>query len=182
MRVRRAPVERSEPQIQITERTANGDLAQIEGIAPFRRLGIDYCQTGMDLLHLALGPVIPTQGFGSHEGFVTGQQRRIEDAVAHRLFREDLPASGARRRQQLAVAQLVQVLADDPTVVEYLAIVGDKCRYFAQRVLGDNGLITSDGIGCAVDLFNPISESEFEGNHHALAHVRRERGVENFHG
>src|SRR5207248_8733472 len=90
-----APVVGGEAKVEVAERTGDRDGAQ--GWLTLERLGLglELVEHAVDFLHLALAPVAPALVVGAQRALVARQDRRIHEAVGHRLLAERHPAIAA---------------------------------------------------------------------------------------
>ena len=82
-----------------------------------------------------------------------------------------MPTSGAAGGEQGATAQIVQVLADHPAVIQSHTIVGDQGWNLAQRVVGNDVGIAVDRMRAGREQRDAIAQAEFIGDDHAFADV-----------
>lgn len=75
-----APLEVSEAKVQIPERAAHGDRANVHAVRQQRRPRGKVGQRGLGLVQLCRAPLGPAQRFGTCHVFVARQQGRVQDA------------------------------------------------------------------------------------------------------
>src|SRR4029453_16898449 len=103
--------ERRVAEIEIAQRTAEGDRAEIDTIAENRCAPLDLVEPGGHLLELAGYPIVPAQRFRSQDRLVAREHGGVLDAIGERLLDKHAPARRPGLRNELAISQRVQVLA-----------------------------------------------------------------------
>ncbi len=132
------------------------------------------------LFLLGLAPGRPLALGGPQHGFVAHQQGGVQDAVGQGLVDQGGPL-GLARRDQPAPAQIVQVFAHDPAVVQRPAVVRDQRRQLAQGVVPHQFGVVRRGQGDDRGQFDPVGQAQLMGGDQAFAHVGRGRRVVQFH-
>ena len=113
------------PVIQVAERTADCDCADVAPVDETVRQPLQLGEPASHLVQLTGGPVRPTQALRTHCRFVARQYRRIGNAIGQRLLNQYVPACRSSFRNERTVSQCVEVLANDAAVVQHHTIVGD---------------------------------------------------------
>src|SRR6185437_8877339 len=107
-----APALARKAQIQIAQRTGDGNRADIEHAFEF--LTLERIESGTNLQQLPVGPRLPAQLLGAYRFLVPGQYRGIHDAVGDGLAAQRCPARGTHRRKNaIAARERIEVFADD---------------------------------------------------------------------
>src|SRR3954471_2980509 len=123
-----------EPEVEIAQRHADGDLADGRELAERSGLFLERIDRALHLallqLDIALAALVERQRY-----LAPARLGGVEDAVGQRFLGQCLPPRRAGWREELGRrADRVEILADHRAVVDRHAVVGDQGRDLGQRI------------------------------------------------
>ncbi|MNO51007.1 hypothetical protein D3C76_413970 [compost metagenome] len=130
-------------QVEVTQCTGHADRGHVEVAGQLgNRVLFQQCQGTADLVALAVEPFVPVFLRGAQGDFVAHQHGRVHDPVGQRSEGQAPPAGRAfAGDQRVADVLLIEVVEDDPAVMDDIAIGQAQGRDFAQGVVVDQGRV-----------------------------------------